>query len=136
MNRIEARQRQRRRGVGGRKEGEGKGRGRTAYHTLPPPGGNHMLPGFMSTPTSERGDDPRGKPLSPPVLSHPRIQTTRASFSPRFSSISFFPLSAPFSRGSTNARSFCLARLWDASRYASRCLRRFSCPQGFFVPRR
>ena len=43
---------------------------------------------------------------------------------------------SPFSRGSTNARSFCLARLWDASRYASRCLRRFSCPQGFFVPRR
>lgn len=73
------------------RKGSGEeGRGRTACHTLPPPGGNHMLPGFMSTPASERGRS-TGKASPPPVLSH-LLQTTRASFSPRFSSISFSSL--------------------------------------------
>lgn len=64
------------------------GSGRTvAYRTLPPPGGNHMLPGFMSTPTSERGR-PTGK-ASPPPSSYPNKQL--ALLSPRVFLPSRFP---------------------------------------------
>lgn len=64
------------------------GSGRTvAYRTLPPPGGNHMLPGFMSTPTSERGRS-TGK-ASPPSSSYPNKQL--ALLSPRVFLPSRFP---------------------------------------------
>ena len=69
-----------------RKKGRGGKRARKngIPYSLPPPGGNHMLPGFMSTPTSERGDDPRGKPLLSPRLIPPPHPNNSRFFLPAF----------------------------------------------------
>ena len=129
-----------------RRKGKKNKGGRTEQHsTSAPPGGNHMLPGFMSTPTllathGKASPLSYPKPHFPPNNSYTALLLPRVFLPSRFPrTVSvfslyvlvfafFLPSHSLVSRGSTNAWSFVLP---DYVGDTLRCLRR-----SFFWPSR